>query len=60
MGKNIQISEELFCRLCSYFILDKRDALNEAIITNELEAKFSRVQARTDYAAALATKKQGR
>lgn len=46
---NIQISEELFTRLCAYFLLDKRDLLQEQIIRDGLQEKLDRIQARADY-----------
>lgn len=46
---NIQISEELFTRLCAYFLLDKRDPLQEQIIRDGLQEKLDRIQARADY-----------
>lgn len=46
---NIQISEELFTRLCAYFLLDRREPLQEQIIKNQLQDKFDRVQRRADY-----------
>lgn len=47
---NIQIPEELFTRLCGYFLLNKRDSLQEQIICNQLEEKLERVNARQEYA----------
>ena len=47
--KTIQIPEELFVRLYGYFLLDKRDALNERIIIDQLQAKMERIQARAEY-----------
>lgn len=46
---NIQISEELFTRLCAYFLLDRREPLQEQIIKDQLQDKFNRVQRRADY-----------
>lgn len=46
---NIQISEELFARLCAYFLLDRREPLQEQIIKDQLQDKFDRVQRRADY-----------
>lgn len=46
---NIQISEELFTRLCAYFLLDRREPLQEQIIKDQLKDKFDRVQRRADY-----------
>lgn len=47
--KQIQISEELFSRLCAYHLLDKRDHLQEQIIRDGLQDKLDRMQARADY-----------
>ena len=47
--KQIQISEELFSRLCAYHLLDKRDPLQEQIIRDGLQDKLDRMQAREDY-----------
>lgn len=47
--KQIQINEELFTRLCAYFLLDRREPLQEQIIKNQLQEKMDRMQARTDY-----------
>lgn len=47
--KNVQISEELFTRLCAYHILDKRDPLQEQIIRDELQNKLDRITARKEY-----------
>lgn len=46
---NIQISEELFSRLYAYFIMDRREPLQERIIKDELQAKFDKIQRRADY-----------
>lgn len=47
--KQIQISEELFSRLYAYFLMDRREPLQERIIKDELQAKFDRIQRRADY-----------
>lgn len=47
--KQVQISEELFTRLYAYFLMDRREALQERIIKDELQAKFDRIQRRADY-----------
>ena len=47
--KQIQISEELFSRLCAYHLLDKRDHLQEQIIRDGLQDKLDRMHAREDY-----------
>lgn len=46
---NVQISEELFTRLYAYFLMDRREPLQERIIKDELQAKFDRIQRRADY-----------
>ena len=52
----IQISEELFSRLCAYFIMDRREPLQEQIIKDQLQEKLDRIQRRADY---IPGKKQG-
>lgn len=47
--KQVQISEELFTRLCAYHLFDRREPLQEQIIKDELQAKFDKIQARADY-----------
>lgn len=47
--KQVQISEELFSRLYAYFIMDRREPLQEQIIKDELQAKFDKIQRRADY-----------
>ena len=47
--KQIQINEELFTRLCAYFLLDRREPLQGQIIKNQLQEKMDRMQARADY-----------
>lgn len=47
--KQIQISEELFSRLCAYHLMGRREPLQEQIIRDELQDKLNRVQARKDY-----------
>lgn len=46
---NVQISEELFSRLCAYHLLDRREPLQEQIIKDQLQEKFDRMQARAEY-----------
>lgn len=46
---NVQISEELFTRLYAYFLMDKREPLQEQIIKDGLQEKFERIQRRADY-----------
>ena len=47
--KQVQISEELFSRLYAYFIMDRREPLQEQIIKDQLQEKFDRIQRRADY-----------
>ena len=47
--KQIQISEELFTRLCSYHLLGKTDALQERIIQDGLQEKLDKIAARANY-----------
>lgn len=47
--KQVQISEELFTRLCAYHLMDRREPLQEQIIRDELQDKLNRMQARADY-----------
>ena len=44
--KQVQISEELFTRLYAYFLMNRREPLQERIIKDELQAKFDRIQRR--------------
>lgn len=54
--KQVQISEELFTRLCAYHLLDRREPLQEQIIKDLLQEKLDKIQARADY---IPGKKQG-
>lgn len=47
--RQVQISEELFTRLYAYFLLDRREPLQEQIIRNGLQEKFDRITARKEY-----------
>lgn len=47
--KQVQISEELFSRLYAYFIMDRREPLQEQIIKDLLQEKLDRIQRRADY-----------
>lgn len=47
---NIQISEELFSRLCAYHLLDRREPEQEQAIKAGLQKKLTAIQRRTDYA----------
>lgn len=53
---NVQISEELFSRLYAYFLMDRREPLQEQIIKDLLQEKLDRIQARADY---IPGKRQG-
>lgn len=48
--RQVQISEELFTRLCAYHLMDRREPLQEQIIKNQLQEKLDRMQAREEYA----------
>lgn len=50
MKKQIQISEELFSRLCAYHLLDRREPEQEQAIKAGLQKKLTAIQRRTDYA----------
>lgn len=54
--KNVQISEELFTRICTYFLADKSDILNEQIIRNMLTDKLDKMAKREEYTKKLNTK----
>lgn len=54
--KQVQISEELFSRLYAYFIMGRREPLQEQIIKDLLQEKLDRIQRRADY---IPGKKQG-
>lgn len=54
--KQVQISEELFSRLCAYHLMDRREPLQEQIIKDLLQEKLDRIQRRADY---IPGKKQG-
>lgn len=45
----IQIPEELFARICAYFLLDKTEPEQVDAITSGLQEKLNRIQLRTDY-----------
>lgn len=54
--KQVQISEELFSRLCAYHLMNRREPLQEQIIKDLLQEKLDRIQRRADY---IPGKKQG-
>lgn len=47
--RQVQISKELFTRLCAYHLMDRREPLQEQIIRDGLQDKLDRMQAREDY-----------
>ena len=47
--RQVQISEELFTRLCAYHLMNRREPLQEQIIRDGLQDKLDRMQAREDY-----------
>lgn len=55
---NVQISEELFSRLYAYFLMNRREPLQEQIIKDELQTKFDKIQRRTDYTALINRKQE--
>lgn len=55
---NIQISEELFSRLCAYHLLDRREPEQEQAIKAGLQKKLTAIQRRTDYAALINRKQE--
>lgn len=57
--QSVQISAELFSRLCAYHLLDRREPEQERAIKTGLQSKLNAMQRRTDYAA-LINKKQER
>lgn len=56
--KQVQISEELFSRLCAYFIMDRREPEQEQTIRNELQTKLDKIQRRADYAELINRKQE--
>ena len=55
---NIQISEELFSRLCAYHLLDRREPEQEQAISAGLQRKLTAIQRRTDYAELINRKQE--
>lgn len=55
----IQISEELFGRLCKYFLFDDDSPENTAIIKNMLQDKADRIGRRLDYQYNLRRNRDG-
>lgn len=54
--KTVQIPEELFGRLCMYFLLDRTEPEQVDAITAGLQNKLDRMQLRTDYMEQLRKK----
>lgn len=54
--KNVQISEELFTRLCTYHLAGKTDILNEQIIKDMLTDKLEKMAKREEYIKKINTK----
>lgn len=55
---NIQISEELFSRLCAYHLLDRREPEQEQAIRAGLQRKLTAIQRRTNYAELINRKQE--
>lgn len=55
---NIQISEELFSRLCAYHLLNRREPEQEQAIRAGLQRKLTAIQRRTDYAELINRKQE--
>lgn len=55
---NIQISEELFSRLCAYHLLDRREPEQEQAIKAGLQKKLTAIQRRTDYGELINRKQE--
>lgn len=55
---NIQISEELFSRLCAYHLLDRREPEQEQAIKAGLQKKLTAIQRRTNYAELINRKQE--
>ena len=55
--KNVQISEELFSRICSYILFDKDDPENIQAIIKGLEYKLERMNKRDEYSKKMEVKK---
>lgn len=45
----VQISQELFTRICMFFLLDRTEPEQIDAITTGLQDKLARMQLRTDY-----------
>lgn len=58
MKKTVQIPEELFGRLCMYFLLDRTEPEQVDAITTGLQDKLDRMQLRTEYMEQLRKKQK--
>lgn len=47
--KQVQISQELFTRICMYFLLDRTEPEQVDAITTGLQDKLNRMRLRDDY-----------
>lgn len=56
--KQVQIPEQLFVRLCMYFLLDRTEQAQVDAITTGLQEKLNRIKNRTDYMEQLRQKQQ--
>ena len=56
MKKNVQIPEELFSRICMFFLLDRTEPEQVDAITTGLQDKLARMQLRADYMEQLRKK----
>lgn len=56
MKKNVQIPEELFSRICMFFLLDRTEPEQVDAIMAGLQDKLDRMQLRTEYIEQLRKK----
>lgn len=54
--KQVQISQELFTRICMFFLLDRTEPEQVDAITAGLQNKLDRMQLRTEYMEQLRKK----
>lgn len=54
--KQVQISQELFTRICMFFLLDRTEPEQVDAITTGLQDKLARMQLRADYMEQLRKK----
>lgn len=52
----VQISQELFTRICMFFLLNRTEPEQVDAITTGLQEKLDRISARTDYMEQLRKK----